>query len=526
MTDEFGGIPVNTSKKTDEFGGVLVDSSQPSVTKPIAPIQRSKDILPGADTASPTHTGGTPAPPEKPRDQQNMFERFADNMNITNPLEMISHPSDTINSIMQNNYKHNGESHRALAKGDYGHAAMEAIRGFPVAGPIIGGIKDELSQGHVGQAVGDIAPFLLPGLHKAAESPMGQAAKAAVKGGLAEGARPVTYGMHKLPLPASVAGAMGGHFAASPWGPTAAKIGSVVGGVAPMVKGAYNAGKQAYKGATTLETPLDPAIQTIQDTARKSAGHGGVERVTSSDPELPSSPAPSLPSGRQVGGPHNIPQPVVPPTKPPRVSLPDLFGTKPSPVQVPGRVEPIRPASASARALTPSPEPAPPHTPLWTRDPLPVRRNPSIKPIKPENGILPSGRQVPGPNKVPLGEPSPEPVPTRTPLWMGKTTGQAPAPPPAIEPIKPPATVVKEVGPFKGGYKPPATKKAESAKVETAGSKNPDYAIDKTKQKVINPEGPFAQKALANPELAKTAIDLKNAIQPEGSLKKASRKKK
>ena len=57
----------------------------------------------------------------------------------------------------------------------------------------------------------------------------------AIKEGVKAGASPVTYGMHRLPVPASVAGALAGHYTGEMAGPLELRIGEAAGAIAPMV---------------------------------------------------------------------------------------------------------------------------------------------------------------------------------------------------------------------------------------------------------------------------------------------------
>lgn len=182
----------------------------------------------------------------------------------------------------------------------------------------------------------------------------GAAAKGAIVGGIKEGAKPIEYGMHKLPIPAAIAGAAAGRFAGHVMGPGGATVGTIVGGAAPIVRGAIKGGKEAlgdYRATQRVGNARTPSWSGVP--AASPEAPPPVEAILS-----------QLPSGRTPGP----MQP--PPAPPPRVSLPEQAG-------ISGGMPPPKP------------------------------------PVEPIQGTLPSGRKPGGiQNQQPQGPPEAPVVPT------------------------------------------------------------------------------------------------------------------
>lgn len=140
-----------------------------------------------------------------------------------------------------------------------------------------------------GQRGGAVAPIaeLLAGRAASELTPegVGTAAKAtagAVKGAAKAAVEPVTYGRFHFPIPAPLAGAAAGHYGGSVFGPEGSLIGTVVGGGAPLVKGAIQGAREALAGP---EPPpfepftVKPGIQRILSRGA-SGGTGQMGRLT------------------------------------------------------------------------------------------------------------------------------------------------------------------------------------------------------------------------------------------------------
>jgi hypothetical protein len=202
-----------------------------------------------------------------PLEAEKALNRYTSNLNVENPLHALDTGANYLSTKLSN------IPGNPLHMTDYGTQFQRDVNVNPLEFPKQ--IGQEVSNGEYGNAAGDVASLVTPfageaprGLQlakDAAESPVGRAVVGGVKGATREAFKPTTYGMHKLPVVAPVAGAMAGHFALSPFGPTASKIGAVGGALMPLVKGAYEGAKEGFnEGKPTIPTPsqFEPSAVT------------------------------------------------------------------------------------------------------------------------------------------------------------------------------------------------------------------------------------------------------------------------
>jgi hypothetical protein len=100
--------------------------------------------------------------------------------------------------------------------------------------------------GAVGRGVGTAAMLAAPFAGEIAEGAevAGAVSKGAVKGGARAAIEPVHYGHYSIPIPAPIAGAAAGGYAARMLG-LPSEVGAVVGGAAPIVRGAVSGVREA-----------------------------------------------------------------------------------------------------------------------------------------------------------------------------------------------------------------------------------------------------------------------------------------
>ena len=258
----------------------------------------------------------------------------------------------------------------------------DVIDSVPLVGPMAHDAYTKLMT--PGQRIEGLTDFGMMALPELAErgpaiaESMGRPLSA-VRGGLSGGAKtfvtPIEYGMHKLPIPAPLAGAAAGHFGGSMLGPLAGTIGGVVGGMAPVVKGAIEGGKRALSLYDIQHMPAPEPRPTFQ-------GHDFTPPSFSNDAPV-GNPGAVLPSGSIVG-----------------------------------------PAAPSV-ANPPLPRGLPPRTPLWERAGVPGTPNagtPDAGPIYPASPILDSGHVV-GPRPSLATEPNGGTVVNGQPLRVGPASG-------------------------------------------------------------------------------------------------------
>lgn len=157
----------------------------------------------------------------------------------------------------------------ALKQGDIPTAMQQAPGMVPLIGPPAVQVGEDVDQGNLAGAAGGALGM---GLSAAVPGKVGNAVEslprvgAAMGGALKEGAAPIHYGMHKLPIPAVVAGAAGGRFAGEMAGPIGAKIGGVVGGAVPLVRGAMKGWRESAPATPDyLSVPQEPGYLSPRD---------------------------------------------------------------------------------------------------------------------------------------------------------------------------------------------------------------------------------------------------------------------
>jgi len=306
------------------------------------------------------------------------------------------------------------EAREAFETNRPGRAILSGVESLPIIGPMAQGIEEKVQNkdwsGLAGTAAGTAATGAAlgaAGTQTAAD--IGSVAKGAAKGGAKGGSEFVTYGMHRLPVPASVAGAMAGHFAGEMLGPVGAKVGGAVGFAAPIVKGAIKGGQEALQGIREGRRPIAP---------REPAAWQGIPEVQPPTPPDTSPIPSSLPSGRPFedvlterssAAWQGIPEVQSPPTPQAPIPTPTqtLGGRTPGPIKL------TRESSTPIWENSPPPVSSPGETPA----PIPPAQV-SLTGRKP--GGLGSEAQV-----AAQAKPMPPPSPTEPPPVSGP--GQPPS---------------------------------------------------------------------------------------------------
>ncbi len=144
--------------------------------------------------------------------------------------------------------------------------------------PSGGFMGEEPSQQMVGNAAAALAPTAVEGV-KAAAPYIIPATKGAIVGGAKAAVEPVTYGHLRLPVPAPIAGAAAGGYAAGQIG-LPRSVGAAIGAAAPVVRGAIKGAKTAIadRGAAVTEadasapTTAVTSMETLDGIAQSLAG--------------------------------------------------------------------------------------------------------------------------------------------------------------------------------------------------------------------------------------------------------------
>lgn len=133
-----------------------------------------------------------------------------------------------------------------------GSSFSDVVDSVPLVGPIAHDAYTKITTpGQRVEGFTDLAMMGLPLLSEMAPAAIESSARpmsavsGGVRGGLKSAVAPIEYGMHRLPVPASIAGGAAGHFAGSPFGDIGSAIGAVMGAGAPFVRGAIEGGKRA-----------------------------------------------------------------------------------------------------------------------------------------------------------------------------------------------------------------------------------------------------------------------------------------
>lgn len=246
----------------------------------------------------------------------------------------------------------------SIQSGDHDMALAHVVRAVPILGPLAKSVRENISEGHYGAAVGDVGGLLAvqkaaEALPKAIEGAPNAAkiAKDTVKGaakGIAEEAPNIAnYGSR---------GAIIGGLAA---GREGAEFGSAIGGAVPAIRGAIRGG---VKGAARARSDIG-----VAEHRAAFPGRAVTPPPTEPQPDISAIPG-DLPSGRKVGP---APPPASPPARPDpawksiQPSAPSvtdaspILGSLPS-GRVPGRMPTDTPPPAPQPVSTmPPPAPAP-----------------------------------------------------------------------------------------------------------------------------------------------------------------------
>jgi hypothetical protein len=192
-------------------------------------------------------------------------------------IDPTSPGGKAIQGIIESHLDQARKAKEAWDKGEHvealGHLGAAAL---PVIGPAAAHAGERIGEGDIagglGEGAGLIAGVAAPGaITKVTPGAIRAAAPAApvardALAGAWEGAKaPVSYGRFKLPVPAPIAGAVGGGIAARELG-LPHEIGAVVGAAYPLVRGA-RAGIAAGRAARAAEAASEAAAATAPEAA-------------------------------------------------------------------------------------------------------------------------------------------------------------------------------------------------------------------------------------------------------------------
>lgn len=174
-------------------------------------------------------------------------------------VNAVAHPLDTAKGVLQSNEGLADEASKAFHEGRYADAVRHGIgyvlNGLPGVGATLDEAGNKAAAGNVGEAIGETGSLAtqMLGPKLLADHPVAmEVAQDAVKGA-AKGATEMVARRY-VPLPASIAGAVGGGIAAREIG-LPHEVGAAVGAAVPIVRGAIQ-GVKAGMAARRAPIPI------------------------------------------------------------------------------------------------------------------------------------------------------------------------------------------------------------------------------------------------------------------------------